>query len=191
MQALLTALAAGGGGRDVHQAVEAALPVLLERLSDNNPRLRDSARDALITLAQEPEGKGALKGLTNHFCKPPKSQTAWRPVLAMLQLMQDIVPLLGLSGSAAVGGGGRGTYGGDGGFDLNELMDYVGRALSSANADVRAAALKVAVAVAGCAAGGAAAVRRLLPKDLNPKLKEQADAALGCTDGGGAAPGRG
>lgn len=175
----------------MQQAVDTALPVLLERLSDNNPRLRDSARDALVALAQEQEGKTALRGLTSQLCKPPKSQTAWRPVLAMLQLMQDLVPLLGLAGAAAAGGA-RGSSGGDGGFDLNETMDFVGRALSSANADVRAAALKVAVAVAGCAAGGAAAVRRLLPHDMNPKLKEQADAALRCSDSAAAAaPGEG
>jgi hypothetical protein len=52
LQALLTALAANGGSRDVHSAIEAALPVLLERLADNNARLRDSARDALVALAQ-------------------------------------------------------------------------------------------------------------------------------------------
>eukprot|EP00878_Enallax_costatus_P018713 GHUV01019714.1.p1 GENE.GHUV01019714.1~~GHUV01019714.1.p1 ORF type:complete len:592 (+),score=256.35 GHUV01019714.1:204-1778(+) len=187
LQALLTALGSGGGSRDVYQAVETALPVLLERLSDNNPRLRDSARDALVALAQEPEGRGALRNLTGQLCRPPKSQTAWRPVLAMLQLVQDLVPLLGLAGAAAAAGGGRNT-GSEGGFDLHELMDYVGKALSSANADVRAAALKVAVAVAGCSAGGAAAVRRLLPQDLNPKLKEQADAALGSAGDAAAAP---
>lgn len=86
-----------------------------------------------------------------------------------------------MSNTRASGGGG------DSGFDLNEVMDYVGKALSSGNADVRAAALRVAVAVAGCAAGGAAAVRRLLPRDMNPKLKEQVDAALGAEMNG--APG--
>lgn len=167
--------------------METALPVLLERLSDNNPRLRDSARDALIALAQEPEGRGALRSLAGQLCRPPKSQLAWRPVLAMLQLMVDLVPLVGLAGTAASGGG-RNTAG-DGGFDLHELMDYVGKALNSANAEVRAAALKVAIAAAGCAAGGTAAVRRLLPQDLNPKLKEQVDAALGsASDAAAASP---
>lgn len=85
----------------------------------------------------------------------------------------------------------RVSSGGGDGFDLNEVMDYVGKALSSGNADVRAAALRVAVAVAGCAAGGGAAVRRLLPKDLNPKLREQADAALGGDVGGAAGPAAG
>jgi hypothetical protein len=49
----------------------------------------------------------------------------------------------------------------------------------------------VAVAVAGCAAGGGAAVRRLLPKDLNPKLREQVDAALGGDIGGASGPAAG
>ncbi|KAF8056211.1 CEP104 [Scenedesmus sp. PABB004] len=186
LQALLTALAAGGGGRDASSAIETALPVLLERLSDSNPRMRDSARDALVALAQEPEGRGALRGLTGHLTRPPKTQAAWRPVLAMLQLLQDLVPLLGLAGAAGAPGARASAGGGDGGFDLGETMDYVGRALSSANADVRAAALRVAVAVAGVAGGGAGAVRRLLPRDLNPKLREQADAALGLPGGDGA-----
>ncbi|WIA42558.1 hypothetical protein OEZ86_008540 [Tetradesmus obliquus] len=188
LQALLTALAANGGSRDVYSAIESALPVLLERLADNNARLRDSARDALVALAQEPEGSGALRSLTSQLTRPPKSQTAWRPVLAMLQLLQDLVPLLGLAGSAGIANNTRVSSGGGDGFDLNEVMDYVGKALSSGNADVRAAALRVAVAVAGCAAGGGAAVRRLLPKDLNPKLREQADAALGGDVGGAAGP---
>jgi centrosomal protein CEP104 len=116
-QALLTALASSGSGRDVAQAVEIALPVLLERLSDNNSRLRDSARDALVALAQEPEGRGALRSQASALCKPPRNQTAWRPVLAMLQLLQELVPLLGVVSS---GSGGRhsSTDSGSGGFDL-------------------------------------------------------------------------
>ena len=69
IQALLTALTSSGSGRDVCQAVETALPVLLERLSDNNSRLRDSARDALVALAQEPEGRGALRMQATHLCR--------------------------------------------------------------------------------------------------------------------------
>jgi hypothetical protein len=182
-QALLTALASSGVSRDVVQAVETALPVLLERLSDNNSRLRDSARDALVALAQEPEGRAALRTQTALLCKPPRNQTAWRPVLAMLQLLQELVPLLGITGAAGGGGGGgRGDHnasggGSGGGFELAELMAFVGAAFGSANVDVRAAALRVTVVAAE--ASGAAPVRRLLPQGMNPKMKEQVDAALG------------
>lgn len=70
VQALLTALASSGSGRDVVQAVETALPVLLDRLSDNNSRLRDSARDALVALAQEPEGRAALRTQVGDVLSP-------------------------------------------------------------------------------------------------------------------------
>lgn len=56
-------------------------------------------------------------------------------------------------------------------------MAYVGAAFSSANADVRAAALRVAVVAAEVA--GAVPVRRLLPQGMNPKMKEQVEQALG------------
>jgi hypothetical protein len=60
---------------------------------------------------------------------------------------------------------------------LQELMAYVGAAFGSANADVRAAALRVAVVASEAA--GAAPVRRLLPQGMNPKMKEQVEHALG------------
>ncbi len=56
-------------------------------------------------------------------------------------------------------------------------MAYVGAAFGSANADVRAAALRVCVVAAEIA--GAAPVRRLLPQGINPKMKEQVEQALG------------
>jgi hypothetical protein len=55
-------------------------------------------------------------------------------------------------------------------------MEYLGRAFNSANADVRAAAVKVAVISVEL---GGPSVRRRLPRDINPKIKEQLDASLG------------
>lgn len=51
------------------------------------------------------------------FCRAPRNQTAWRPVLAMLQLMQELVPLLGVISSGA-GGRSSSTDSSSGGFDL-------------------------------------------------------------------------
>ena len=65
-----------------------ALPVLMERLGDSNPRLRDGARDALLSLAQNRESGLRCSGGNAALLKPVKSQTAWRPVLSTLQLMQ-------------------------------------------------------------------------------------------------------
>jgi hypothetical protein len=60
---------------------------------------------------------------------------------------------------------------------MQELMAYVGAAFGSANADVRGAALRVALVAAEAA--GPAPVRRLLPQGMNPKMKEQVEQALG------------
>lgn len=86
LQALVEAMA--GGGRDVASAVEQALPVLTERLGDSNARLRDGARDALLALAQNRESGLRYSGGNSALLRPVKSQTAWRPVLSTLQLMQ-------------------------------------------------------------------------------------------------------
>ena len=85
-QALLSALAASGGAassRDVCGGVEAALPALLERIADNNARTRDATRDTIVSLARTPEGATALRGLAPQLVRPPRSQAAWRPVLAL------------------------------------------------------------------------------------------------------------
>lgn len=170
----LELLAGGAGGaRDVAAAVEQCLPLVLEKLGDNNARIRDRAKDLLMELAGMKDS--GLRGMTSQLLKPVKSQTAWRPVLGMLNVLQELVPAVGL-GSA---GGPRGGAAAEG-FDLAELMEWVGRTFNSPNADVRAAAVKVTVVVFDLAGP---AVRRYLPKDLNPKIKEQLDAAFG----GGAA----
>ncbi len=65
-----------------------ALPVLIERLGDSNARLRDGAREAILALARNRESGLRLAGGSAALLRPVKSQTAWRPVLGTLQLMQ-------------------------------------------------------------------------------------------------------
>ena len=161
--------------------------MLIEKLGDNNPRVRDTARDAILALVRVREG--GLRGMTGALLKPPKTQTAWRPVLSMLQLLQELVPVLGVgaAGMASSSGGANSSSAGGAatsyGFDVGELMEYLGRAFNSANADVRAAAVKVTVVAVEL---GGPAVRRRIPRDINPKIKEQLDAALGMeTSAGG------
>lgn len=66
--------------------------------------------------------------MTHVLLKPVRNQNAFRPVLGMLLLLVELVPIVGLAAD---------------GFDLAELMDYVGKAFNSPNADVRGAAIKV------------------------------------------------
>lgn len=62
-------------------------------------------------------------------------QTAWRPLLARLQLLASLLPIWG-------------TASGNGdGFPLESLMKLAGTAFGHANADVRAAAVALTVLV--------------------------------------------
>lgn len=48
---LYTSLLASLSGREVHTASELALPVLIEKLGDNNTRIRESAKETILSLA--------------------------------------------------------------------------------------------------------------------------------------------
>ncbi|GIL71611.1 hypothetical protein Vretimale_933 [Volvox reticuliferus] len=159
-------LAAASGGRDVEGMTEAVLPQLVEKLGDNNARLRDASKESIMLLASIKDAQ--LASHTNIFLKPVKNQSAWRPVLGILQLLRDLVPLVGISRTGS-------------GFELGELMDFVGKAYNSPNADVRSEAVRVTKEVYDLVGP---AIRKCMPKDINPKIKEQVDAVLG----GGEAP---
>lgn len=48
---LFSSCVAALSGRDVALATEAALPVLLDKLGDNNTRIRENAKDLIVNLA--------------------------------------------------------------------------------------------------------------------------------------------
>ncbi|GLC37245.1 hypothetical protein PLESTB_001144100 [Pleodorina starrii] len=159
-------LAAAGGGREVEAMAETVLPQLVDKLGDNNARLRDASKESIMLLASIKDAQ--LASHVGVFVKPVKNQSAWRPVLGILQLLRDLVPLVGISRAGE-------------GFDLGELMDFVGKAYNSPNADVRSEAVRVTKEVYDLVGP---AIRKCMPKDINAKIKEQVDAVLG----GGEAP---
>ncbi|EFJ48806.1 hypothetical protein VOLCADRAFT_104552 [Volvox carteri f. nagariensis] len=163
-------LAAASGGREVEAMAEAVLPQLIDKLGDNNARLRDASKESIMLLASIKEAQ--LASHTGIFVKPVKNQSAWRPVLGILQLLRDLVPLVGISRS------------GDG-FELGELMDFVGKAYNSPNADVRSEGVRVTKEVFDLVGP---AIRKCMPRDINAKIKEQVDAVLGGGDAPAAAP---
>ncbi|GFR45564.1 hypothetical protein Agub_g6958 [Astrephomene gubernaculifera] len=161
LPALVDSGLAGGSGREVEAMAEAVLPLLLEKLGDNNARMRDASKESIMLLASIKEAQ--LAAHTSIFVRPIKNQSAWRPVLGILQLLRDLVPQVGISRN------------GDG-FELNELMEFVGRAFNSPNADVRSEAVRVTREVYDLVGP---AIRKCMPKDINPKIREQVDAVLG------------
>eukprot|EP00798_Chlamydomonas_sp_ICE-L_P028475 gene28475-31625_t len=132
----------------------------------------NAAKESIMFMAGLKDA--GLAHSTHQFVKPIKNQNAWKPVLGILNLLQELVPLLGV----AKAGGGEG-------FDLTEVMEFVGKAYNSANGDTRTAAVRVTKEVFDIVGQ---AIRKTLPGDINPKIKEQVDAVL---DGAAPAGGEG
>ena len=181
---LLELTADAAGARVAATVAAALLPVLLDKAGDSNARIQAAASDAILYLAGCKPAN--LVSQAASLVQPVRQQSAWRPVLLRLQLLARIVPVLGVNGPA----------GGEG-LPLEPLMRFVGAAFASANADVRSAAVgltsqagilglssaQITVTSSDFAAqvqnmAGVAAVQKLLPHNINPKIKEQLMAAL-------------
>lgn len=142
-------------------ACESCLPLLLDKLGDSNNRIRDASKESIMFIAGLKDSN--IRNATHLFVKPVKNQSAWKLLLGILGLLEELVPAFGISKT------------GDG-FELGELMEFVGKAYNSPNADVRSTAIKVTKEVHDIVGP---AIRKTLPKDINPKIKEQLDAVLG------------
>mmetsp|Transcript_16128 Transcript_16128/g.44039 ORF Transcript_16128/g.44039 Transcript_16128/m.44039 type:complete len:886 (+) Transcript_16128:261-2918(+) len=161
-QTIVDNFAATVGGRDIQGLCEQCLPLLLEKLGDTNPRIRESAKESIMFIAGLKDG--GIRNYTHIIMKPIKNQNAWRPILGVLTLLQDLVPLLGISKNGE-------------GFDLAELMEFLSKPYNSANGEVRAMAITVTKEIFDLVGPGP--IRKFLPSDLSPKMKEQLDAVLG------------
>ncbi|PRW58028.1 centrosomal of 104 kDa [Chlorella sorokiniana] len=162
LRALVTAAAAGGvAPRDLQSALGDLLPLLVEKAADLNQRTREQATETLVALAGVPEA--GLRTATAPFLRPLKPGAAPKVVLGRLQLVAALLPVVGMAGR-----------GGEG-FQLESLMDFANPALSHSSADVRGAAVALVVQVAQVAGPS---VQRLLPADLNSKVREQIEQGM-------------
>lgn len=100
---------------------------------DANVRMHSAAVDMLLYLADIKDA--GLNSLTHFFTRPAKSQTAWRQVLGRLQLIGALLTKIGINKNSTAG------------FDLDAVMAFLSSAFTSANAEVRGAAVKLAVQV--------------------------------------------
>jgi centrosomal protein CEP104 len=199
LRALVAAQASSCPPRELQAALAELLPVLAEKAAELNQRTREQAVETLLALATVPEA--GLRSATATFLRAPKPGTAWKAVLGRwelfeldttclrlqchaagdcrlhsqahscsalrtcrLQLVSALLPVVGIA-----------PEGSSEGFALAPLMAFVGQALSNSSAEVRAAAIALTVRVAQLAGP---AVQRLLPADLNPKVKEQIEQGM-------------
>lgn len=144
--------------KDLQFATNEFVPILIDKLGETNPRIKDAAHESIMTLANLKDS--GVKNLTHMFLVPLKKQAAWRPVLGRLEIISELVDLIGIGKSAT------------GGFDLDATMQFVAKAFTSPNADTRSAAIGVTVKVARLVGP---LVKRYIAEDVNPKVREQLD----------------
>ncbi|GAX83265.1 hypothetical protein CEUSTIGMA_g10691.t1 [Chlamydomonas eustigma] len=83
---LFQSLVGSSTGHAVQVASDNCLPMLLDKLGDNNPKLSSAAKDCIMFLSGVKDAD--LRASANLFIKPVKNQSAWRPVLGILTILQ-------------------------------------------------------------------------------------------------------
>jgi centrosomal protein CEP104 len=150
--------------------------ILIEKLADGNAKIRDGAYKGLECLAASGNigpkavGEAATKEL------PPKNQTAWRPILARLKLLTDLVNKYGISGST--------------GLSSEHLFSFAKsvQAFTHSNGEVRDAAKELTVAIQRIV--GTPPIHETLKQLLRPKQLEEYMSAFEASGGGGGARGK-
>eukprot|EP01025_Chloroclados_australasicus_P048856 TRINITY_DN5544_c0_g1_i5.p1 TRINITY_DN5544_c0_g1~~TRINITY_DN5544_c0_g1_i5.p1 ORF type:complete len:438 (+),score=74.75 TRINITY_DN5544_c0_g1_i5:194-1315(+) len=150
------------GQREVGHLVVNSLSMLIDMAGSSNSKMKEQAKEFLQFVVQK--HKGLVPQMMPQLLKPVKLQTAWRPMLARLEVFECLLDNIQVTTN-------------DEGFPVELFMKFLGTAFTSPNKDVRIKAVKL-VAEAGKSVG-AQTVKRLLPSDINPKLQEQIDRQLG------------
>lgn len=115
------------GKSELSYIVEKMLPVLLVRTGDMAPRVRSTAIDAVIELAQHQQIKSlALVGPL--LVQPLKQHTSWRLAKGRVELLERFVRDVGMSGSE---------------LSVKTIMEFLCPCLEHTNGEVRDAAAKL------------------------------------------------
>lgn len=99
------------------------------------------------------------------FLRPFEARIAFKKAAARLQLVATVLPSVGIAAGDSSGEG----------FQLESVMTFAAPCFSHKEAVVRSSAVALTAALARVAGPG---VQRLLPGDLNPKLREQIQAEI-------------
>jgi len=137
---------------------------LLEKLSDGNARIREGARKGVEVLAASPNIGPAV--LAAHALRQlsAKQKTAWRPIVARLELMTSLVSTYGVGGTT--------------GISADGFMNFAkaNACFAHSNGEVRDAARDLTVALHKLV--GTTALEPYL-RTLRPKQLEEYEAAFG------------
>lgn len=132
LKSIIDSYASAVGSSAVQSSCQACLPTLVEKLGDNTTKIRDASKETLLMISSIEDCS-----INEYVLKPVKNQSAWRPVLGVLEVLLELIPKQGIAKASGKGGG----------FDLPSLMEWLGKAFGSANADVRSTCVKVSRAI--------------------------------------------
>lgn len=137
---------------------------LVEKLSDGNPRVREGARRGTEILASSANIGPAVVGAHALRALNAKQKAAWRPILARLQLLTDLISQYGIGNSS--------------GIMAPNVMTFAqnNTCFTHSNGEVRDAAKDLTVAVQKLS--GTQAIEGYL-KALRPKQLEEYETAFG------------
>lgn len=156
------AFAAYVSARDVKDAVDDSISLLVDKLGDTNPRLRESIREALHAFAGD--APGGVSILAHALCKPVQKLSLWRVLTGRLTLMVELIPTYGLDAPRK-----------DESFALEQVMKFASRCFDSANGEARGMAVKVVLA---CVDIVGSRVRNHLPRTLKSAIRDVIETAI-------------
>ena len=148
--------------RDVRDAVGESISLLVDKLGDTNPRLRESIREAMHSFASD--APGGVSILANALCKPVQKLSVWRVLTGRLTLLIELVPTYGLDAPEK-----------ENSFALEQVMKFATKCFDSANGEARGMAMKVVMA---CVDIVGARVRRYLPRTLKSAIRDAIETAI-------------
>jgi len=148
--------------RDVRDAVGESISLLVDKLGDTNPRLRESVREAMHSFASD--APAGVSILAHALCKPVQKLSVWRVLTGRLTLLVELIPTYGLDAPEK-----------ENSFALEEVMKFATKCFDSANGEARGMAMKVVMA---CVDIVGARVRRYLPRTLKSAIRDAIETAI-------------
>ena len=98
---------------------------------DGISTVQDAMNKVVLELSDSDDSD--FTSMMGHLIKAQKKATVWRPLLARLNILEELIPKFHVNK-------------GKDSFDLQELMAFVSTGFANANGEARAAAVKVTVA---------------------------------------------
>ena len=114
--------------------LDSTVSCLVEKLADGNARIREGAHKGLDILASSSNIGPAVVGSHSMRALPSKQANAWRPILARLQVLRELVASYGVGGNS---------------LSWESAMNFIksNGAFAHSNAEVRDAARDLTVAI--------------------------------------------